>query len=79
MKLNKVYADVDDEDGTNRFQEICLIISADSEKYLGIWDDLKNRTLLVKDNYPKTKTAAYYVLCRYKKTAPPRQVHTPPA
>ena len=38
MKLNKVYADVDDEDGTNRFQEMCLIMSADSEKifrYLG--------------------------------------------
>ena len=31
------------------------------------------------DNYLKTTTSTYYVLCRYKKPIPPRQVHVPPA
>ena len=44
-----------------------------------IWNDLKNITLLVTDNNPKPKIAAYDVLCRYKKPAPPCQVHAPPA
>ena len=58
---------------------MCLIMSADLERYSGIWDNLKNITLLGTDNYPKNTTAAYDVLCRYKKTAQPRQVHAPPA
>ena len=32
MELNKSYANGDDEDGTNRFQEMCLIMSADSDR-----------------------------------------------
>ena len=31
------------------------------------------------ENYPKTTTDAYNVLCCYNKPAPQRQVHTPPA
>ena len=79
MELNKDYADGDDEDDTKRFQEICLIMSADSDRYSGIWNDLNNLTLLGTDNYPKTTTSAYDVLCCYKKPAPPLQVHARPA
>ena len=57
---------------------MCLIISADSERYSGIWNYLKNRTLIGTDKYSKTTTAAYDVLCCYKKPEPPCQVHTPP-
>ena len=79
MELNKAYTGGEDEDGTKRFQSICLIMSADSGRYSGIWNDLKNITLLGTYNYPKTTAAAYDVLCCYKKPAPPRQVHAPPA
>ena len=58
---------------------MCLTISSDSDRYSGIWNDLNNSTLLGTYNYPKTTTAAYYVLCCYKKPAPPCQVHVPPA
>ena len=64
--------DGDDEDGTKRSYEICLIMSTDLERYSGIWNDLKNSNLLGTDNYPKTTTAAYDVMCCYKKPAPPR-------
>ena len=73
------YSDGDNEDGTKRLHAIFLIMSADSDQYSGIWKNLKNSTLLGTENYTKTTTAAYNVLCRYKKPAPPRQVHTPPA
>ena len=72
IELNKSYADGDDEDGTKRFQAMCIIMSADSDRYSGIWNDPKNNTLLGTDNYPKTTTAAYNVLFCYKKQAPPR-------
>ena len=58
---------------------MCLIMSADSYQYLGIWDDLHNSTLLSTDNYLKTTTYAYDVLCCYKKPAPSNQLHVPPA
>ena len=58
---------------------MCIIMSADLERYSGIWNDLNNITLLGTNNYPKTTTAAYDVLCRYKKMAPPRKLHAPPA
>ena len=77
-ELNKDYASWYDKYGTKRFQAMSLILSADSEQYSGIWNDLNNSTLLVIDNYPKPKTAAYILLCRYKKPALPRQVHAPP-
>ena len=78
MELNKAYANGDNEDGTKMFQSMCLIISVDSDRYSVIWDDLNNSALLGIDNYPKTTTAVYDVLCRYKKLAPPREVHAPP-
>ena len=58
---------------------MCLIMSADSDRYSGIWNDLNNITLLGTENYPKITAATYDVLCRYKKPAPPRQVHSPPS
>ena len=79
IQLNKSYADGDNEDGTKRSQEMSLIISADSDRLSGIWNNLKNSTLLGTENYPKTTTTAYDVLCCYKKPAPPCQVHAPPA
>ena len=33
---------------------------------------------MVTDNYPKTTTDTYDILCCYKKPTPPRQVHSPP-
>ena len=79
IELNKAYTNGDDEDGIKTFQEMCLIMSSDLERYSGIWNYLKNSTFLGTDNYPKTAAVAYDVLCRYKKPAPPRQVHTPAA
>ena len=58
---------------------MCLIMSADSDRYSGIWKFLNNSTLLDTYKYPKTTTVAYNVLFRYKKPSPPRQVHVPPA
>ena len=79
MELNKAYANIDDEYGTKRFQAMCLIMPTDSDQYSGIWNDLKNITLLGTDNYPKTTTAAYDILYRYRKPTTPNQVHAPPA
>ena len=58
---------------------MCLIISADLDRYSSIWYDLNNITLLGTDNYPNPTTSIYDVLCCYKKPAPQRQLHTPPA
>ena len=78
IELNKAYADGYDEDGTNRFQTMCLIMSADSDQYSGIWNYLNNITLLGTEKYPKTTTAANDVLSHYNKLVPPRQAHVPP-
>ena len=53
-------------------------MSANSEQYSVICDDLNNSTLLGMDNYPKTPTSAYDVLCHYKNPSPKHQAHTPP-
>ena len=58
---------------------MCLTMSTDSEQYSGIWNDLNNSTLLGPYNYSKTPTAAYNVLCRYKKPTSPLQAHVSPA
>ena len=58
IELNKAYADGDDEDGTKMFQEMCLIMSADSDQFSGIWNNLKNSPLLGTENYKKTTTVA---------------------
>ena len=78
-ELNKTYTGGDNEDGTKSFQSVCLITSAESYWYSRIWENLKNITLLGTDNYPKTTTTTYDILCRYKKPTPQRQVHTSPA
>ena len=77
MELNRAYADGENDDVTKRFQAMCFIVSADSDRYSGIWNDLNNNTFLGTDNYPKTTNSAYDVLCHCKKPAPPRQVHAP--
>ena len=51
---------------------------ADSDRYSGICNDLKNSTLLDTYIYPKTTTSAYDSLCYYNKPVPPLQVHTQP-
>ena len=79
MELYKAYSNVEDEDVTKRFQSMCIIISAESYQYSGIWNDLKNSTLLVTENCSKTTTAKYNLLCRYKKLVPPCQLHVSPS
>ena len=79
IESNKTYTDGDNKDGTKRFQEMCLIMYADSDQYSRIWNDLMNSTILGTENYPKTTTAAYNVMFCYNKPAPPRQVHAPHA
>ena len=79
MEINKAYVNGDDEDGEKSFEAMCLIMSADSDQYSEIWDNLNNSTLLGTYNYPKTRTAAYDVLYHYKKLAPTGQVHALPA
>ena len=61
MEPNKTYVG-GGYNGTKRSQEMCLIMSADSEQYWGIWGDLKKINLLGMENFPKTPTAAYDVL-----------------
>ena len=56
---------------------MCLLMLAYYEQYSGIWGDLKNITLLVTDNYPKTLTGPYEVLWHFKDPAPQQQLHTP--
>ena len=72
MELNKAYADENDGDITKRFQALCLIVYSESDRYSGIWNDLKNSTLTGTEKYPKTPTAIYHVLYHYKKLMPPR-------
>ena len=48
-----------------------------SENFPGIWNDLKNNTLLGTENYANTPTAAYHVLYHYKNPEPPHQTHAP--
>ena len=79
IELNTAYTNGEYEYYTKRFQSMRLIMSAYSGRYSGIWNNLNNSTLLDTDNYPKTKTSAYNVLCFYKKQAPPRQVYAPPS
>ena len=50
VEFNKNYAEGYNEDGTKRFQEMCLIMSADSERYSFICNNLKNRNLMDTDN-----------------------------
>ena len=68
----------DNDNDTNIFQAMCLLMLADSELFSGIWNNLKNNTLLVTEKDPNTPTAAYDVLCGYKEPAPPHQTHAPP-
>ena len=79
IELNRAYVHGEDKYDTKMLQAMCIIMSADSDWYSGIWNDLKNSTILGTENYPKITTAAYNVMCCYKKRAPPRQVHAPPA
>ena len=78
VELNNTYPGGDNINSTKRFQAMCLLISADSERYSGTWDDLKNSTLLGKWNYPNNPTTAYGILCPWNKPEPQRQVHTTP-
>ena len=55
-----------------------LLMLDSYEQYSGIWNDLKNSTLLGTENNPKNPTAAYDVFWRYKKLASQRQANTPP-
>ena len=66
------------KDGNKRFQEMCLIMSSESEIYSIIWNYLKNSTLLGIDKYPITTIATYEILFRYKKSTPQSQVQAPP-
>ena len=79
MELNKSYVDGDDKYCTKRFRAMCLIMSSELEQYSGIWKNLNNSILLGTENHPKTTTAAYNLLCCYKKPVQLRQVHVPPA
>ena len=60
-------------DGSKRFQDMCLIMSDNSELFSGVCNDFNNNTLLGTDNF-----GAYGVLCQYKNPTPPRQTHAPP-
>ena len=71
IELNRRYAVRNNNDGTRRSQAMFLLMLVDSEKFSGVWDDLKNNTLLDTENYPKTSTNAYNVLCRYKNITTP--------
>ena len=46
MELNKPYSDGDNKYGTNMFQEMCLIVSTDLDRNSGIYNNLKNSTLV---------------------------------
>ena len=46
MELKNIYAGGNDDNGTKRFQAMGLIMPVKYVPYSGIWDDLKNITLL---------------------------------
>ena len=46
MEINKSYTNGDGEDWNKRLQEMCPIMSAESDRYSEIWNNLKNITLL---------------------------------
>ena len=46
--------------------------------FSGVWNYLKKNTLLGEDNYLNTPTAAYNVLCQYKKLTTTRKLHVLP-
>ena len=50
MELNKTCTGGYDEEVTKRFQAMCLIVSNESERYSGIWNNLNNINLLGTDN-----------------------------
>ena len=78
VELNRTHAGGDENEGTKRFQDMCLLVSADSKLLSGIWNDLNINTLLGIYNYPETPTNAYDVLCWCKNPTPPLQTHAPP-
>ena len=47
---------------------ICLINTADPQRFYNFWNELKNGTILGEstDMYPKTISKTYGVLCKYK-------------
>ena len=51
-ELNRTYegGSDDDDDGTRRFQEMCLLMSAEPKTFSGVWNNLKNNTLLGTEN-----------------------------
>ena len=63
---NKTYAGGNDEKVTKRFQAAYFLVSANYERYSGIWNDLKKSALLGTENYPKTPAATYDILFCYK-------------
>ena len=62
VELNKTYVGGDDDNSIKRFQEMCLLVSANFEQYSGIWYGLNKSNLLGTDNYPNNPTAAYDLL-----------------
>ena len=71
MELNKAYENGDNENCIKKIQEMCIIMSTDSDICSDIWNDMKNINLLVTYNFPQTTTSTYDVLCCYKKPASP--------
>ena len=68
----------DNDNRAKRFQDMCLFMSNDSERFSGIWNDLDNNTLMNIENYPKTPDTANDVLCLHRNLTPPHKAHAPP-
>ena len=78
MELNRTHTVGRDDDGTKKFQSMCLLMMDYSELLSVMWYDLKNNTLLGTENCSNTPTGAYDVLCQYNKLTPPHQRHATP-
>ena len=63
--------------GTSKFQAMRFLLLANSKRLSGVWNNLKNITLLGTENYPKTPTAAYNIIFWNKELTPPRPQEPP--
>ena len=70
-ELNRTYTGGEANNGTSKFQARRFLLLANSKRFSGVWNNLKNITLLGTGNYPKTPTAAYNILFWHKNLTPP--------
>jgi hypothetical protein len=57
---------------TEAYKAVVFLECADSNRYMTLWQTLRNEALIGQDNYPRTMTKTYDILTKYKTTPRPR-------